>query len=97
MDHTNLLQSHVGFPFFLTSSVGFIIDRVEEGLKTEVIHVMFYNEVYVVALGPSLYLFITPAKARETYCVNAYISERLRLLLNHMPPDGRYQLETNKI
>ncbi len=35
----------------------------------EVIHVMFYNEVYVVALGPSVYLLITPAKARETYCV----------------------------
>ncbi len=41
---------------------------IEEGLETEVIHVMFYNEVYVVALGPSL---ITPAKAQETYCVQS--------------------------
>ncbi len=31
------------------------------------------------------YLFITPTKARETYCANAYISE-LPPLLNHMPP-----------
>ena len=46
------------------------IDRVEEGFETEVIHVMFYNEVYVVALGPSVYLLITPAKARETYCIH---------------------------
>ena len=65
-------------------------------METEVIHVMFYNEVYVVALGPSVYLFITPAKARETYVSNAYISE-LPPLLNHMSPDGRYQLETKKI
>ncbi len=47
----------------ITTKEHAIIDRVEEGLETEVIHVMFYNEVYVVALGPSVYLLITPAKA----------------------------------
>ncbi len=40
-------------------------------METEVIHVMFYNEVYIVALGPSVYLLITPAKAQETYCVQS--------------------------
>ncbi len=62
-----------------------IIDRVEEGLETEVIHVMFYNEVY-----------ITPQKPGKLIVSKAYISE-LPPLLNHMPPDSRYQLETKKI
>ncbi len=57
------------------------------------IHVMFYNEVYVVALGPSVYLFIKPGKLIVS---SAYISE-LPPLLNHMPTDSRYQLETKKI
>ncbi len=33
-----------------------IYDKEEEGLETEVIHVMFYIEVYKVALGPSVYM-----------------------------------------
>ena len=64
------------------------IDRVEEGLETEVIHVMFYNEVYVVALG-------LPQKPGKLIVSKAYILE-LPPLLNHMPPDSRYQLETVK-
>ncbi len=42
-----------------------IIDRVEEGLETEVIHVMFYNEVY----------YITPQKPGKLIVSKAYISE----------------------
>ncbi len=34
--------------YTLCISLHHIIDRVEEGLETKVIHVMFYNEVYVV-------------------------------------------------
>ncbi len=41
-------------------SVSVIIDRVEEGLEMEVIHVMFYNDVYVVALGPVVIKFWAP-------------------------------------
>ncbi len=62
------------------------IDRVEEGLQTEMIHVMFYNEVWL-CMGPSLYLFITPAKVQELIVSNVYIAE----LPHHMP------LETKKI
>ncbi len=61
------------------------IDRVEEGLETEVIHVMFYNEVYVVALGPSVYLLITPAKARETYCVQSIHLRATPITESHAP------------
>ncbi len=61
------------------------IDRVEEGLETEVIHVMFYNEVYVVALGPSVYLLITPAKARETYCVQSIHLRATLITESHAP------------
>ena len=38
----------------------------EEGLETEAIHVMFYIEVYVVALGSSVNCFYN---SWETYCV----------------------------
>ncbi len=34
----------------------FNIDRIVGGLEMEVIHVMFYIEVFVVALVPSVYL-----------------------------------------
>ncbi len=68
--------------FYLLHS---IIDRVEEGLETEVIHVMFYNEVYVVALGPSVYLLITPAKARETYCVQSIHLRATPITESHAP------------
>ncbi len=69
------------------------------------IHVMFYNEVYVVALGPSVYRFITPAKSPgNVLCpirTNAYISE-LPPLLNHMPPDinwkrRKYNLDCREV
>ncbi len=36
--------------------VRFNTDRIVGGLETEMIHVMFYIEVLVVALGSSLYL-----------------------------------------
>ena len=62
-----------------------IIDRVEEGLETEVIHVMFYNEVYVVALGPFVYLLITPAKSRETYCVQSIHLRATPITESHAP------------
>ena len=62
------------------------IDRVEEGLEAEVIHVMFYNKVYVVALGPSsVYLFITPAKSRETYYVQCIHLRATPITESHTP------------
>ncbi len=74
------------------------IDRVEEGFKTEVIHVMFYNEVYVVALGPSVYLLINSRKSPGNLLCPKHTSHaELPPLQNHMPPDSRYQLETKKI
>ncbi len=53
-----------------------------EGLETEVIHMMFCNEVYVVALGPS---FITPAIARETYCVQCIHLRATPITESHAP------------
>ncbi len=38
--------------------VRFNTDRIVGGLETEMIHVMFYIEVFVMALGSSLYLSI---------------------------------------
>ncbi len=71
--------------YYFKQVVYVIIDRVEEGLETEVIHVMFYNEVYVVALGPSVYLLITPAKTRETYCVQSISLRATPITESHAP------------
>ena len=65
-------------------SINKTIDRVERDL-TEVIHVMFYTEVYLVALGPSVYLLITPAKARETYCVQSIHLRATPITESHAP------------
>ncbi len=40
-----------------------------EGLETKAIYVMFYMEVYVVARDHQCISSTTPAKTRETYCV----------------------------
>ena len=72
-------------------------------METEVIHVMFYNEVYVVALGPSVYLLITPAKARETYCVQSIhlratpITESHALIVGINWKQRKYNLDCREV
>ena len=43
--------------------------KSREGLETEVIYVIFPIKCIRSGSGTILYLFITDAKARETYCI----------------------------
>ncbi len=71
-----------------------------EGLVTEAVHVMFYIEVYIVGLKPSVFRPKPPAKTTGTYCVK-YMYFRgpppHKKQTETTPPDGEYHLETKKI